>query len=72
VIAEEVYRRFAGHPDPASAAALAHRAASYRTIAPPAAELALIEEAWRLFEQAPPSAEHAQAWLDYAARPGVI
>jgi hypothetical protein len=38
----------------------------------PAAELALIEEAWRLFEQAPPSAEHAQAWLDYAARPGVI
>ena len=26
----------------------------------------LIEEALRLFEQAPPSAEHAEAWLDYA------
>ena len=61
VVAEEAYRRFAGHPDPATAAAVAHRAASYRTIAAPAAELALIEEAWRLFEQAPPSAEHAQA-----------
>jgi hypothetical protein len=39
---------------------------------PPAAELPLIEEALRLFEQASPSAEHAQAWLDYAGRPGVI
>jgi DNA-binding CsgD family transcriptional regulator len=65
-IAEEGYRRFAGHPDPATAAAVAHRAAYYRTIAAPAAELPLIEEALRLFEQAPPSAEHAQAWLDYA------
>ena len=66
VVAEEAYRRFAGHPDPATAAAVAHRAAYYRTIAAPAAELPLIEEALRLFEQAPPSAEHAQAWLDYA------
>jgi DNA-binding CsgD family transcriptional regulator len=66
VIAEEGYRRFAGHPDPATAAAVAHRAAYYRTIAAPTAELPLIEEALRLFEQAPPSAEHAQAWLDYA------
>ena len=66
VVAEEAYRRFAGHPDPATAAAVAHRAAYYRTITAPAAELPLIEEALRLFEQAPPSAEHAQAWLDYA------
>ena len=66
VVAEEAYRRFAGHPDPATAAAVRHRAAYYRAIDAPAAGLPLIEEALRLFEQAPPSAEHAQAWLDYA------
>jgi DNA-binding CsgD family transcriptional regulator len=67
VVAEEAYRRFAGHPDAATAAAIRHRAAYYRAVAAqPAAELPLIEEALRLFEQAPPSAEQAQAWLDYA------
>ena len=66
VVAEEAYRRFAGHPDPATAAVACHRAASYRAIDAPAAGLPLIEEALRLFEQAPPSADHAQAWLDYA------
>jgi DNA-binding CsgD family transcriptional regulator len=66
VIAEEAYRRFTGHPDPATAAAVSHRAAYYRAIATPPAEFPLIEEALRLFEQAPPSAGHAQAWLDYA------
>jgi hypothetical protein len=32
----------------------------------PAAGLALIEEALRLYEQAPPSADYAEAWFDYA------
>jgi hypothetical protein len=41
-------------------------AAYYRAIAAPPAEFPLIEQALWLFEQAPPSAEHAQAWLDYA------
>ncbi len=54
VVAEEACRRFAGHPAPAIAAAVAHRAAYYWTIAAPAGELPLTEEAWRLFEQAPP------------------
>ncbi len=66
VVAEEAYRRFAGHPDPATAAAVGHRAAFHRAIDAPAAGLPLIEEALRLYEQAPPSADHAQAWLDYA------
>ena len=66
VVAEEAYRRFAGHPDPATAAVVRHRAAYFRAIDAPAAGLPLIEEALRLFEQAPPSADHAEAWLDYA------
>jgi DNA-binding CsgD family transcriptional regulator len=66
-VAEEGYRRFADHPDPATAAALRHRAAYYRSIEAPGTGLLLIEEALRLFEQVPaPSAEHAGAWLDYA------
>jgi hypothetical protein len=60
VVAEEACRRFTGHPDPATAAAVSHRAAYYyRAIAAPPAEFPLIEQALRLFEQAPPSAEHA-------------
>jgi DNA-binding CsgD family transcriptional regulator len=65
-MAEEAYRRFAGDPDPATAAAVRHRAAYYRAIGEPRAGRPLFEEALRLYEQAPPSAEHAQAWLDYA------
>ena len=65
-VAEEAYRRFAGHPDPAIAAVVRHRAAYYRAVDSPDTGLPLIEEALRLFGQAPPSADHAQAWLDYA------
>jgi hypothetical protein len=66
VIAEEAYLRFAGHSDPAVAAVVRHRAAVYRAIDAPEAGSPLIEQALRLFEQAPPSPEQAWAWLDYA------
>jgi DNA-binding CsgD family transcriptional regulator/tetratricopeptide (TPR) repeat protein len=66
VIAEEAYLRFAGDSDPAIAAVVRHRAAVYRAIDAPDAGSPLIEQALRLFEQAPPSPEHAWAWLDYA------
>jgi hypothetical protein len=65
-VAEEAYSRLAGHPDTATAAAVRHRAAYFQAIETPDAGLPLIEEAVRLYEQAPPSAEHAEAWLDYA------
>ena len=65
-VAEEAYRRFAGHPDPATAAVACHRAAYFRALDAPAAGLPLIEEALRLFEQASPSSERAEAWLHYA------
>ena len=65
-VAEEAFRRFAGHCDPAIAAAVCHRAGRWRATGAPDAGLALIEEALRLFEQAPPSADQAEAWLDYA------
>jgi DNA-binding CsgD family transcriptional regulator/tetratricopeptide (TPR) repeat protein len=64
-LAEEAYRWFAAHPDPATAAVACHRAATYR--ADLAAGLPLIEEALRLFERAPPSGDHAEAWFDYAS-----
>ena len=66
VVAEDAYHRFADHPDPATAALACHRAAYFRAVDAPAAGLPLIEEALRLFEQAPPSADHAEALLDYA------
>ena len=66
LVAEEAYHRFGGHPDPAIAAAVRHRAGSAQRLDAPAAGLALIEEALRLYEQAPPSARHAEACLDYA------
>jgi len=66
LVAEEAYRRFAGHPDPAVAAVICQRAAHFRAIDAPAAGLPLIEQALRLFGQAPPSADHAEAWFDYA------
>ena len=65
-VAEEAYRLFAGNPDPAIGAVVRHRAAYYRAVDSPDTGLPLIEEALRLFGQAPPSADHAQAWLDYA------
>jgi DNA-binding CsgD family transcriptional regulator len=66
VLAEDAYRRFADHPDPAIAAMIHLRAAVFRGIEAPAAGLPLIREALRLFELAGPSAEHAEAWLRYA------
>jgi DNA-binding CsgD family transcriptional regulator len=67
VVAEEAYRRFADHPDPAIAAVIRHRAAYHRAFETRGAALALIEGALRLYEQAQPSADHAMAWLDYAS-----
>jgi DNA-binding CsgD family transcriptional regulator len=66
VIAEEAYRCFADDPDPATAAVIRHRAAFQRAIDAPADALPLIEDALRLYEQAPPSADHAMARLDHA------
>jgi DNA-binding CsgD family transcriptional regulator len=64
-VAEEAYRRFADHPDHATAAVIHHRAAHFRSFEEPAVGLPLIKEALRLFGQAPPSADHAEAWMDY-------
>jgi len=73
LVAEEAYRRFASHPDPATAAVVRHRVAIVRHRAAvsrandsPDAGLPLMEEALRLFDQAPPSFDHAEALLDYA------
>jgi DNA-binding CsgD family transcriptional regulator/tetratricopeptide (TPR) repeat protein len=65
-LAEQAYHRFAGHPDPATAAVIHQWAAFFRGMRTPAAGLPLIKEALRLFEQAPPSADQAEAWLCYA------
>jgi DNA-binding CsgD family transcriptional regulator/tetratricopeptide (TPR) repeat protein len=67
LVAEEAYRRFAGHADSATAAVVCHRAAVVRArVAPRSSGLPLMEEALRLFGQAPPSSDHADALLDYA------
>ena len=66
LVAQEAYRRFAGHPDPATAAVICHRAALFHGSDVTAAGLPLMEEALRLFERAPPSFEHADALLVYA------
>jgi len=65
-VAEEAYRRYGGHPDPATAAVICQRAAQFRALDSPAAGLPLIKQALGLLAQAPPSAEHAKAWLAYA------
>jgi DNA-binding CsgD family transcriptional regulator/tetratricopeptide (TPR) repeat protein len=66
LVAQDAYRRFAGHPDPVTAAVICHRAALFQENDVTAAGLPLMEEALRLFEQAPPSFEHADALLVYA------
>ena len=76
-LAEAAYRRFSGHPDPAVAAVAHERAAVIRQRAAmgmglaardtPGPGLPLMEKALALFEQAPPSADQAAAWLDYAS-----
>jgi hypothetical protein len=65
-VAEEACRRFADHPDLPTAAVICHRAARFRAIEDPAAGLPLIKESLRLFEQTPPTADHAMARCDYA------
>jgi DNA-binding CsgD family transcriptional regulator/tetratricopeptide (TPR) repeat protein len=67
VLAEEAYRRFAGHPDPATAAAVHHRAGAYGAFRDPETARPLLEESLRLFELAPPSAEYAEALSGYGA-----
>jgi DNA-binding CsgD family transcriptional regulator/tetratricopeptide (TPR) repeat protein len=67
VLAQEAYRHFASHVDPATAAVVHHRAAFFRTLEAPATGLPLMQEALRLFELTPPSYDHAHALLDYAA-----
>ncbi len=67
-VAGAAYRQFADHPDPATAAVAYHRVAHFQSIEAPATGLPLIEEALRLFGQAPPSADHAEALLDYGQR----
>jgi DNA-binding CsgD family transcriptional regulator/tetratricopeptide (TPR) repeat protein len=64
-LAQEAYHRFASHPDPATAAVIYQWAGFFRGMRTPAAGLPLIKEALRLFEQAPPSADQAEAWLTY-------
>jgi DNA-binding CsgD family transcriptional regulator len=64
-VAEEAYRRFGDHPDPATAAVIQLRAAPYRGIDSVSDEIPLLTAALRLFEGTRPSAEHAQAWLRY-------
>ena len=66
VLAEQAYRRFADHPDPAVAASIHLRAAWSRWGRSAADVRPLLEQALRLFEQGPPSADHAKAWNSYA------
>ena len=65
-LADHAYDLFAGHQDPAIAAIVHHRQAIFRALNTPAAGRALLEQALALFDQAPPSAEHAAAQFDYA------
>jgi ATP/maltotriose-dependent transcriptional regulator MalT len=66
VLAEEAYRRFANHPDPEVAAVINLAAAVSRWEWAAADALPLIEQALKLFEQAPPSVDKARAWSTYA------
>jgi DNA-binding CsgD family transcriptional regulator/tetratricopeptide (TPR) repeat protein len=74
VLADEAYRLYAGHPDPLMAAVIHERAGRIRALGvtvlgrPDASDdgLALVKRALRLFEQAPPSVDQAEAWYYYA------
>jgi hypothetical protein len=66
LLADEAYRRCAGHPDHATAALIHHLAGYLRGIQTPDAGFPLIEESLRLFELGPPSAEPAEALVQYA------
>jgi DNA-binding CsgD family transcriptional regulator/tetratricopeptide (TPR) repeat protein len=64
-IAAEAYRRFAEDSDPLVAASVHLRLAQSRWSGSLADLREPLEQALRLFEQLPPSADHARAWLDY-------
>ena len=66
-LAEEAYRRFADHTEPATAAVIHLRVAVLREYRGPAEALPLMEKALQLFEGCPPSADKAEAWWRYAA-----
>jgi DNA-binding SARP family transcriptional activator/DNA-binding CsgD family transcriptional regulator len=66
VLAEEAYRRFASHPDHATAAVICQRAGYLRGLHTPDAGYPLVERALELFELSPPSTEHAEALRQYA------
>src|SRR5262245_3768672 len=65
-VAEEAYRRFANHPDRATAAVIHLRVAYMRGLDTPITGRPLMNEALRLFDGTRPSAEHAKAWFLYA------
>jgi DNA-binding CsgD family transcriptional regulator/tetratricopeptide (TPR) repeat protein len=67
-VAEQAYRRFADHPDRATAALVHFRAGFFQavTLDSLAAGLPVMKEALRLFEGTAPSVEHARAWYLYA------
>jgi len=74
VLADEAYRLYAGHSDPAIAAVIQERAGRIRAVRvtllgrPDASDsgLALIKRALQVFERAPPSIDQAEAWFYYA------
>jgi DNA-binding CsgD family transcriptional regulator len=65
-VAEEACRRFADHPNRATAALVHFRVGWLRSIDSPAAGDLLMKEGLRLFEGTPPSPEQARAWRQYA------
>jgi DNA-binding CsgD family transcriptional regulator/tetratricopeptide (TPR) repeat protein len=64
-LAAEAYRRFAEDSDPLVAASVHLRFARSRWLGSPAEARKLLEQALRLFERVPPSADHARAWMAY-------
>jgi DNA-binding CsgD family transcriptional regulator/tetratricopeptide (TPR) repeat protein len=64
-VTEEAYSRFAGHPDPATAATAIMRAAQFRQRSQPEVGLALLKEAVRVVGGGPASAVLAEAWYRY-------
>jgi DNA-binding CsgD family transcriptional regulator len=66
VVVEEAYRKFADHPDRATAALVQFRAGYLRAGESPAAGLPLMSEALRLSEGIALSPEHARVRLQFA------
>src|SRR6185312_1849315 len=66
VFAEEAYRRFAHHAEPAIAASVQLLTAWFRVHMASEAQRPLFERALRLFELVPPSVDAARAWDSYA------